>query len=358
VAAAPGNLRLSNRSVVLAVAMLGATLLLLQLLAAADRVLGWMAVAAIGSALLHPLVRRVDRRLPRGAAIAVVFVGTMAAIGLVVFLGVDEVRDQADRLEEAAPDAAAELEQSDRFGEFAREFELRDRVIRFVDELPERLRGGTPTEALRSAATRSVAYLATLVLTLFLLIHGARLVAAGVAQISDPVRRRRVERLLEGSYSRATRYLAFTVARAAVAGVFMWAVAEIADVPGAVLLGLAAAVASLVPMIGVLIGSVPVLLLAAAFSPGRLALAAALVVLYQVGEVLLVQRRLEARSLHVGPVLSLVAAMAGLELYGVGGLFVAFVAVVFVAAAGKELAPREESDLLAAADAVLPGDTA
>jgi predicted PurR-regulated permease PerM len=337
--------------------MVGITYLLLRLLSASGRVLGWMAVAVIGSALLHPLVVRARRRVPRGIAVAIVFLGTLTVIGLVVFLGVDAVRRQADRLEQAAPEAAAELERSERFGEAAREFELRDKVERFVDDLPERLRGGTPTEALRSAATRSVAYLATAVLTLFLLIHGHRLVDAGIGQIRDRTRRRRVDRLLDRSYARTVRYLLFTSARCAAAGVFMWAVAEAADVPGAVLLGLTAGVLAIVPMIGVLMGAVPVLLLSAAFTPERLWLAAVLVVAWQVFEVLLVQRRLEAASLHVGPVLSLLAGMAGLELYGVGGMFVAFVAVVFVAAVGKELAPSEDSDLLAAADEVLPGDT-
>jgi predicted PurR-regulated permease PerM len=75
-----------------------------------------------------------------------------------------------------------------------------------------------------------------------------------------------------------------------------------------------------------------------------------------VAEILFVQRRIERASLHVGPVITLVAAMAGFELYGIGGMLVAVVSAVGIAAVLVELAPSEESDLLRAADEVLAGD--
>ncbi len=338
--------------------MLGLTLVVLRAFAASARVLGWGAAAATVAALLHPLVARLGRRLPRGAAVAVVVLGTLAAVGGLVYAGIDDVRQQASRLERAAPAAAARLEDSDRFGEAAREFELRDRVQDLVESLPERLRGGDAATALRSAATRGVAFLATFVLTVFLLVHGPRLAGAGVAQVRHPDRRDRLAATLAGAYRRATSYIAFTAARASAAGVFTWAVALWADVPGATLLGIAAGVFAVVPLLGVLVGGLPVLLLSAAFTPAR-ALGVGLAVLaYQAAEILLVQRRLEARSLHVGPVLTLVAGMLGLELYGIGGMLVAVVAVVFLAGLGKELAPDPDSELLVAVDAVLPGDDA
>ncbi|MGH9187886.1 MAG: AI-2E family transporter, partial [Acidimicrobiales bacterium] len=158
---APGNLRLTNRSVIVAVGLLGLTLLLMRLLSSSTRVLGWVAVAAIGAALLFPLVARLDRRLPRGVAVAAAVLGTAAVLGLLAYLGIDAVSEQARRLQREAPRAAARVEESERFGEPAQEFELREKVQSFVDELPDRLRGGTPAEALRANATRGVAFLAT-----------------------------------------------------------------------------------------------------------------------------------------------------------------------------------------------------
>jgi hypothetical protein len=91
---------------------------------------------------------------------------------------VGDVVDEVDELETAVPRAARELERSERFGNTARDIDLADKAEDFVDELPERLRGGNVQDAIRSAATRGVAFLATFVLTIFFLIHGPRLLAA------------------------------------------------------------------------------------------------------------------------------------------------------------------------------------
>jgi predicted PurR-regulated permease PerM len=350
------RLRFTGRSIALAIGAVGLTIFLLRMLADSTRVLGWVAVAAIGAGLLHPLVTRLATRIPRGLALAAVFLGTLASVGGLGYLGIDDIRQQTDRLEETAPEAAAELEESDRFGEAAREFELREKVESFVDDLPNRLRGGETPEALRAAATRGVAFLATAVLTLFLLIHGQRLARAGLDQIRDEGRRERLREVLTGAYVRGFGYLGLTIGRVAAAGVFTFFASEVLDVPGAIVLGMVAAVAALVPLIGVLIGSIPVLLLTAAFHPGRLPMAFALFTMWQLGEVLLVQRRLERATVQVGPILSLVALLFGLEAYGVGGMFVAFVTVVLLASLMSELAPSEDSDLLVAADELLPGD--
>lgn len=352
----PERLRLTNRSVVVAVVLTGLTIGLLRLFAASTRVLGWLLAASIVAALLHPLVALIARKAPRGLAIAVVVLGTMATVGLMAYSVVDDLRTQADRLEKAAPDAARELERSERFGDFAREFQLVDRVQTFVDELPERLRGGDPASALRSAATRGVAFLATTVLTIFLLVHGHRLVDAGLRQIRDADRRDRVRTVLTGAYGRWHRYMTLTAARAALAGVFTWGVCIEADVPGATLLGLSVAACSVVPLVGVAVGGLPVALLAAPASLNRAGALVGLFVAYQVAEVLLVQRRIEKLSVHVGPVISLVAVMAGLELYGLGGMLGALMISAFAACLAVELAPRDESELLVAVDEVLGGD--
>src|SRR5690606_815284 len=138
--------------------------------AASTRVIGWVLAAAILAALLHPAVEVLDRRLPRGLALAVVMVAGLSVVGLVSYAVVDEVTSQVNELQDALPRAARRVERSERFGEVARELRFADRAESFVDELPERLRGGEVDEALRSAATRGVAFLATTVLTIFFLL--------------------------------------------------------------------------------------------------------------------------------------------------------------------------------------------
>jgi predicted PurR-regulated permease PerM len=355
----PGRLRVTNRSVALAVVIVAGSLFLFDKIGLAGRVLGWLVVAAIAASLLHPAVTALDRFLPRALGLVIVLVLTLGTVGGLVYSGIDDVRTQADRLEREAPRAARDLEaRDDGIGEAAREFELERRVRQFVEELPERLQGGEAAEALRSAATRGVAFFATGMLTLFLLIHGAGLIGGALRQVHDVERRARLEDLLRGAYRRAWRYVVLTLARCALAGFFTVAVASTVDVPAQTLLALWAAAWAIVPMIGVVTGSLPLLGLTLAFEPGAAPWVAALFVGYQAAEILLLQRRIERVSVSVGPVVTLAAALAGLEAYGIGGLFATTTIAIVAVAVLTELAAQPEGDVVAAADALLPGDEA
>ena len=338
-------IRYSGFSLVRAVLVVGLGVFGVFAFLAAKRPLGWLLVAILLAALLHPVVERLARHLPRGLAIAVVALGGLAIVGGITYRGIDEVRTQADRIERAAPAAARDLQRSERFGEFARQAQLEDKVTTFVEELPDRLRGGDTVDALRSAASRGAAFVATFVLMLFVLISGPRFIESGLAQIRDPERRAGVQTVLEQAYPRAWRYVALSLAKALVAGLFTWAVCIVADVPGAVLLGLWVAAWSLVPAVGVLVGSLAVVLLGVTVSLDTAAALLALFLAYQVAEALVLQRRIEARSIHVGPFVSLVVAALGLELYGIGGLFGGLAIVVFVLCVLDGLAPSDDSDL-------------
>lgn len=333
------RLRLSYRSAVLAVAMLGMTLALLRLVSASQRVLGWMLAAAAAAGLLHPIVNRLERRMRRGLAVAVVFVGAILSVGVVGYGLVDSVVSEFRHLRVAAPARAAELEQEGRFAELARDFDLSERTERFLEEAPERLRGGTPAEAIRSAATRGVAYLATAVLTLFLLLHGRELAAAAALQIHDPDRRGRVERAAVAVFQRGFAYARGTIAMAALAGLVAYTVASAADVPGAAALGLWVALWDVVPLVGAAVGALPIVALAAAASPERAVALAAVFVAYQAVEYLVIQRWVERNSVRVGPFATVLAGFAGLELYGVGGALVTLLAVTLALTAVDELAP-------------------
>ena len=334
------RLRLSARSAVLAVALLGATLAVLRLVAASGRVLGWIVAAMLLAGLLHPAVALLQRRVHRGAALFLVVFGTLAVAGLIVWAVVDDVVDEVEDLQRAVPQAAQDIEESERFGRTARDVDLADRAEDFVDELPERLRGGNVQDALRSAATRGVAFLATFVLTIFFLIHGPRLLRSAVAQLQE-ARREQVGRLGASAYQRAWRYLAGSLGMALAAGVLTYVTAQLADLPGPAPLALWVAVFDLVPLVGVVVGGLPVVLLALAVSPARAVVVFVVFLAWQLVEAIVLQRRLERRSLHVGPFVTVAMAMIGLELYGIGGALAAAALAVVAAALADELLPTD-----------------
>jgi predicted PurR-regulated permease PerM len=189
------RLRVSPRSAATAVAIFGATLALLAVVAAAQRVIGWILVAATLAGLLHPLVSLLARRMPRGVATGLVMLTLVGAAGAIGYGMVDDIARETRRLQQAGPERAAEIERSERFGDLARGLKLAERTDRFLQDLPARLRGGTTAEALQAAATRGVAFLATGVLTIFFLQHGPRIARGARDQLRDPARRRRLEAL-------------------------------------------------------------------------------------------------------------------------------------------------------------------
>jgi len=334
------RLRLTARSAVGAVALLGLTLAFLGLVAASRRVLGWMAAAAAIAGILHPLVAAVGRRLPRGLAVAVVVLTTLATVGITAWQVVDDVREQTDRLRTSAPEAARRIERDDGpVADLARESKLAERTQRFVDEVPERLRGGTPAQALRSAATRGVAYLATGILSIFFLLHGPKLAAGVARQIRDPDYRARLERVAGAAFTRGFGYARGTLAMALLAGVSAYAVASTADVPGAAPLGLWVALWDAVPYFGAVLGALPIVVLGGVGNPEQGVTLALVFVAYELVETFVLQRRLERRTVRVGPFLTSAGAFAGLELYGLGGAVLAVLAVAVAVAALDELAP-------------------
>lgn len=335
----PERLRVSTRSVALFVALVGVTLLVLRMVSAAGRVIGWMLVAGTVAGLLEPVVQRlVARGWPRGRAVLVIAATGLLVLGLTTYRVVDDVQRGTRRLQRAAPEAARDIERSDRFGEVARTVHLEQRTDAFMRELPRRLRGGSTADALRSAATRGVAFLTTSVLTLFLLLHGPRLASAGIDQIADERRRERVRRVGTAAFSRAFGYARGSLMMAVLAGWLAYTACVVAGVPGAAPLALWVGLWDVVPIVGAVVGAAPIVVLAAVMDPWRGAALAALFLGYQLFEDLALQPRVEDRTMRLGPFLTVAAGFAGLELRGLTGALVAVLFVAMVVAALDEVA--------------------
>jgi predicted PurR-regulated permease PerM len=302
-----------------------------------------MLVAAAVAGLLHPLLSLLSRWLPRGLAVLVIALAGAVAIGVVAYGVVEDVRAATEALRREAPAAAARLEESERFGELARSVELRDRVAGFVAGVPEKLRGGTPAEALRAATTRGVAFLTTSVLTLFLLLHGPRLAHAAFAQVSDEARRERYERIAAVAFRRGFGYARGTALMALLAGWLAYALCYAADIPGAAALAVWVALWDVVPLVGEIVGAVPIVALAAADSPRKAVVLAVVIVAYQVFEDVGMQQRLERTTLRLGPFLTTAAGLAGFELRGATGALLAVLLVAVAAAILDEAAPRSQA---------------
>jgi predicted PurR-regulated permease PerM len=331
------RLRLTPRSAVLAVVLFGAGFASLRIASHSQRVIGWVLAAGALAGLLHPMCGRLRRFMPHGLAVLLVMLMTIGAAGLVAWGAVGGIVKETRALQTAAPKRAAELERSARFGKLARQFKLVEKTKRLVKEAPQKLQGGTPAQAIRAATTRGVAFLATAVLTLFLLLHAPTMATAGAAQIRDPILRERVQRVAMNSYRRAFGYARGTLLMGIAAGFLSFAVARMANVPGAAPLGLWAGLWDVVPLIGAFVGALPIIALAAADDPTRALVLGIVFLAYELFETFVLERTLERRTLRVGSFLTIVAGFAGLELYGIGGALIALLVITVVMAVLDEV---------------------
>ena len=181
--------------------------------------------------------------------------GSVAVFAGVIVGLARELLDSIDVLERAAPDAASELEA--RY-DWAGDLDLSARVQSFVDDMHDSVRESTVGQAIGTLPT----YLVTGILMLFLLGYGRRYFLGFLKQFDDLDRRRRVRQVATTASARGREYMLCTLAAALGYGVVFGLVCWVLDVPAPLSLGAAVAAMSLVPLIGVVIGGVPALLLA------------------------------------------------------------------------------------------------
>jgi predicted PurR-regulated permease PerM len=351
----PTRLRLTTWSIVRAVAVVGMVIVVIRVLGAASTPLWWLAIAAVVAAMLQPLALVLDRWLPSGVAIAVVAVLTALAIGWVGYRGISEIQIRVDQLAQAADDAAKQLEVSDSFGEVATEVDLDGKVQALFEGLPVALGGGDAGDTISAAASGGGAAIAIGMFVLLLMVFGQRLVVSGLAQIDRPEVRARVTSIVGAAYGATARYAVFMVGRAIVVGVGTAVVASVLGLPVPTALGLWVGAWSMVPAVGIVVGALAVALVALLSSPVVAALAVPVAVAVQLGDIVVVQRRIDRASLRVGPAATLLAAIVGLELYGVGGMAVMVWVTVFFIAVVHEMRTLGD-DPRAAFDAVEPAD--
>lgn len=323
----PTRVAISPGSILLVLLALAVAALAADVLVAARRVLSWVVACAVAAALIEFIVRALQRFMARWLAVILVLLGVAGVAALLVFGAFQDLDREVSRLQEVAPEAAERIERSQRVGDVATEVELARRVTDAVERLKQ------PSSGLANEAVSSGgAYIVSAVLTVLFLSWGPKLARAGFHQL-DRERAEVVRRIAVTAFRRSRRYVLMAVAQATVVGVLGWLVCRWADLPAPVPLGLALAAMTMIPGLGILLGSLPILLLAGGLNPREEVLAiAAFFLLLQGVSSFVVQRWIVRHSLYVGPAIVVIAYLVGFELYGIGGaIYSAAIAVGIVA---------------------------
>ena len=328
----PGAAVLLVAAVVTAFALAGAFEL-------AHRTVGWVVACSVVALLIDPLVTVVSRVLPRWLSVIVVLLLVMAAIATLVAGVASDLLDSIDDLKANAPVAAESLQE--RYDWLDR-MDFSQRTEEFVEELDSRVRKGAVSEAIGTAPT----YVVTGILMLFLLAYGRRYFD-GFADQFGGERRARIQRVGHEAATRGRRYLLVVIGQSILNGLVVGTTCWLLDLPAAFSLGFLSGVLTVLPLIGVMVGGIPALLLAFGLEGWRTMLWLLLVLLIlQTIEAAVVRPFVDARTVRVGPTIPIIVGLLGFELYGVGGavygIALAVVALAALDSAGRVRAERDE----------------
>lgn len=288
-------------------------------------VLHWLVTAGAAAMLLDGAVRAlVARRVHRGLAVLAVTLATLSGAALLTYGIVDAVVEQYDNLRDTVPAAVAELVEAEPLASLDERMDLVGRTSNLVDEAPERL-FGSPASAARTAAERLGEVALVITLTVFMLIAYERFEQRLVRLNAEGHPWRWVG--VDVGVSNGASSARHVIVRVVALGTLTAGVAEVAGVPAPAVLGLWMAWWRLLPLLGLVVGHAPLVVLLLTDQPRTVAVIALLVL--AAGEVVarLVTARVWARAPSQVPMafLSALGFTGGFELGGVTGAVVAVV---------------------------------
>ena len=305
--------------------------------------------AAVIAFLLNPLVRDLQRmRLPRGIAVALVFLLFATAVAFVALaLGgvvVDQTRSAAERIDEyvTVEDTVGKTgaeHDIDRFQAWLDDHGLESiEIQKQANEWVDNLGAGEISKYTQDAISFAQGAAFSIVVTLFnlvLIVVIAIYMLLDMQRLENAIDRRfppgdsraltlRIEKALAG-YVRGQLILSTVIG--ASAGIGMWILGSTGLVPGAeryaLLFGVWTAVIEVIPYIGPWLSAVPPTIYALVVDPvSALWVLALFVFIYQV-EGHIVVPNVMASALRLHPLLVIFGLLAGGQLYGIAGVLMA-----------------------------------
>jgi predicted PurR-regulated permease PerM len=328
-----------------------ALLFLWTLASAVSHVVFLFLVAALIALLLDPLVRALGRlRIPRGFSIAVVYLSFAAAIVIgAIALGavvIDQSREAADRIDnyltvERGQTGQTEAEQDvDRLQAWLDDHGLeRIQVRKQGQDFVDSLRDANPQEY----TSRAIDFLEGAALSIFELLFSLVLIIVvsvymllDMGRLSAAVDRRfpphpgsgslipRIESALAG-YVRGQVLLSLIIGTSA--GVGLWVLGVLGWAEGmdsyALLFGAWVAAMELIPYLGPWLGAIPPIIYALIVDPFSAMWVALLFLAIHQIEGHIVVPNVMGSALRLHPLLVIFGLLAGGEIYGLPGIFVA-----------------------------------
>jgi predicted PurR-regulated permease PerM len=312
--------------VVLIVVAVGLALYLIYLL---RKPLTWIVIAAFIAMAISGPVNWLSRRMRRGFAILLAYLGLLAIpVGLGVIL-VPPIVNGASDLADKAPEYASEARDFVNKNKTLRKLEDDYGVITQLEDQAQKLPGklGGAAGTLRDLGLGIVnsifAGVTILVLSIFMAANGRRWVARAIA-FQPPHRAERLNRAVDRIATAIGNYVGGALAQATIAGVTAFVVMKILGIPFAGPLAVLVGVADLIPLVGATIAAILVGIVTVFGDwPIDTIVWAVYAVVYQQFENAVIQPQIQRRAVDVNPFIVLVSVLFGSTLFGILGALLA-----------------------------------
>ena len=322
---------------------------LLRALQSASQVFVLIIIALFLAMGLNPTVEALQsRKLSRSVAVSLVVFIAIGIITLFAFVVIPPVASQGNDLLESAPQLLDSLRNNATINQLNNDYG-------FIDSLEKKFEewisdGKIVTGAFggvlgvgRTVLSGAFSALTVLVLTLYFLISLPS-VTKIFYRLAPASRRARVSSIGDAIISRVGSFVGSQVLIAALAALFVFALALGIELPYAAALAMVILFVALIPLIGHFLGASIVVLVALTQSPGKALLALILYTAYVQIENFIITPRIMKRSLAIPGLVTIVAALLGTSLLGlVGGVLAVPIAAAILLIMDEVVFPKTDN---------------
>ena len=335
----------SVRAVLRVVMTVVLSVLALYLMYLVREPLSWLVIATFVAVAASGPVNMLSRRIPRGAAIAIVYLGIVLAPIILGAILVPPSVEQGVKLAKNLPGYVEDLDkafdENEQLRELNEKYDLTQKLDNVADDLVADL--GDAAGALADIGAGLVssifALVTILVMSMFMVARGRTWREAALS-FRPPHQAERIRRATDRIASAVGSYVGGALAQATVAGVAAFLMLTILGVPSPLPLAVIMGLLDLIPLVGATLGAiiVGVVTLFTDF-PTATIIWAIFAIAYQQFENYVVQPRIQSRAVSLDPFIVVIAAIFGGTLLGIVGALLAI-----PSAAAIQIAVREYLD--------------
>ncbi|HEX8647816.1 MAG TPA: AI-2E family transporter [Thermoleophilaceae bacterium] len=306
--------------------------------------LGWLFVASFIAIAVSGPVNYLSRRMKRGLAILLVYLGILLVPVALLALLVPPIVNQVNTLVNDAPQYAADVtevvNENERLRELDEDYDITTKLEEEAGKLPGKVgdAAGVLADIGIGLVNGIFAAVTILILSIFMVGAGPRWRRTFIkVQAKEPERARAWNRMFDRIGAAVANYVLGALIQATIAGVSAYVVLLLIGAPSPAALAVVVFLLDLIPLIGATIGAVVVGIVTlfgdVPFDP---IVWTAYSVVYQQVENNVIQPRIQARAVQLEPFLVIVSVLFGSALFGLPGALLAI-----PVAASIQIAVRE-----------------